>query len=300
MLPPKNFHYLFWGMHLGALCIAILLHCIGLFAIYLYQKKTNQNLILSFLSFAEILIALCGIAFNIDAETSIIWKHPELFDACVTIPNISIYELVLMMYILTVDRMICVVNPLKYKLRMTRTKIKILILISWIISITLGVLRETIPYPGKKWINVIFTGIGVLYIIVVIVTYSIVIIRVKRSRELFRTTNVNQEIKFKKEFLVPGLIILTLILFYAIPYPIYQLTPFNPRTLKEWQTQYIRDRVCEILQVFGLVIDPIIYVFLTKHYRDIIMKKCVTCRRSNEAQVQHRANDIPLEEVHQV
>ena len=143
MLPPEDLYYLFWGMDLGAFCIAILLHGVGLFAIYLYKKKSNQNLILSFLSLPEILIALCGIVFKIYMETLII---PKLFhDICITIQNISIYELVLTMYILTLDRMICVVNPLKYKLRMTRTKIKIIILISWIISITLGVFIETIP-----------------------------------------------------------------------------------------------------------------------------------------------------------
>ena len=112
-----------------------------------------------------------------------------------------------MVYILTLDRMICVINPLKY------------ILISWITSTTLGELRETIPYPGGKWINNVLTGIAVLYIIFVIITYSTVIMRFTRSREQFQSTGVNQRTTFKKQFLVPGVIILTFILFYAIPYP---------------------------------------------------------------------------------
>ena len=137
-----NLYYLFWGMWLGKYCIEILLHGVGLFAIYLYQKKKSKSNFNIF-KLAETLIAICGIVKKIYMETTIM---PTLRNRISrVIHNISIYELVLMMYILTLDRMICVINPLKYKLRMTRTKIKIIILISWIISITLGVFIETIP-----------------------------------------------------------------------------------------------------------------------------------------------------------
>ena len=46
---------------LAVSCAAFLAHLVGLLAIYLYKKKSNQNFILSSLSASEILNAICQI-----------------------------------------------------------------------------------------------------------------------------------------------------------------------------------------------------------------------------------------------
>ena len=39
-----------------------------------------------------------------------------------------------------------------------------------------------------------------------------------------------------------------------------------------------------LLFFFGFMLDPLVYVFMPKHYRDIIVTTCFTCRRDVSAE----------------
>ena len=113
--------HLFWVLLLGANCIALLFNIIGIFAIIHYQKKSNQNIILFVLSFVEIIIALCGVIYRVEDKFYI---PNAIMDVFRNAQSVSIFQLVLTMFLLTSDRIICVINPMKYKTRMTRKKVR--------------------------------------------------------------------------------------------------------------------------------------------------------------------------------
>ena len=161
-------------------------------------------------------------------------------------------------------------------------------------SLTVGVLKGVyqrfywdhlldIPWSLRKTVIIdslqyILISMCVIYVGLAVVTYSIVLWRSRKRREMIRSATVN-----KKQYLVPGLIILTFLLLYHIPYPIYIMTPNTSETYEEEYAYFIRFEVCEKLQMLGLVVDPIIYVLLSKHYRDSIMN--IFTRREGSSDV---------------
>ena len=144
--------------------------------------------------------------------------HRNVFLQVFTICNLtSIFNLFFTMYILTADRLVCILTPLKHRIYFPRRRMKIVIMISWIVSFLLGMLQyylREIPVIQHMAI-----GIGALFIILVIITYSIIIHKLQQSRRRFRssrTTHPRQVIKFRKEFLLPTMIIFNfIILFYV-------------------------------------------------------------------------------------
>ena len=120
--------------------------------------------------------------------------------------------------------------------------------------------------------------------------------KLRRSRRKAHTNRLNHHQVYNKQYLVPGLIILTFALLYVIPFAVQRFTTNkNVGTT----TSLIRKEVCRLIQMLGLVSDPLIYVFISKHYRSVIQKTfccCISLRR----QVQPPgvgSNDISLDVI---
>ena len=266
-------------------CLAgLILHGAGIFAIILRDRKTNQTLVLFWLSFVEALLLIQGIIGQSLTlfYTTYSW-HRNVFLQVFTICNLtSLFTLFFTMYILTADRLVCILTPLKHRIYFPRRRMKIVIMMSWIVSFLLGMLQYSLrEIPVIQHMAI---GIGALYIILVIITYSIIIYKVQQSRRRFRssrTTQPRQVLKFRKEFLLPTMIIFNFIILFYVTLVLITVTGR--------QQHYILQS-CLLLQYFGLLCDPLIYVLLTKHYRDIFVTKCLPCQQSNEA----RSSDMHL------
>ena len=63
-------------------------------------------------------------------------------------------------------------------------------------------------------------------------------------------------------------------MFYAIP---YLLVVFVYSADDSLQSNYITIYSLNLFFMFGYIFDPLVYVFLTKNYRDIIVKICFPC-----------------------
>ena len=257
----------FFVIRIGVSCLAFLTHIIGFASIYLShrRKKINQNIILAYLGVTEVLIAACNFVMVIRKGTQSTW-----FSATYAICG---YMLVFMMFGLTTDRLICAINPLKYKSRVTRFRIQMFVLASCCVATAVGVARLFMHHNGV----ISMCGTMVSYLIYALITYTIVMIQVRRSgKQAKRSIKETQSRKrLKKQFLVPGLIILSFILFYAVPLPIMATTGF----------QHVSKRVLlHLLPGVGLAIDPLIYLMLTKSYRDAILQKCTKKRQNTPSQ----------------
>ena len=107
-----------------------------------------------------------------------------------------------------------------------------------------------------------------------------VVIKLRKSRTYFQPNGGADEQRrygIGKEFFVPGIIILTSILLYIVPFSVYRLVPYERTRL-----YYIIGRVCHLLQIIGLIVDPVTYILLSKNYREAITKKLLI-RNRNEA-----------------
>ena len=150
-----------WVLSTTTNCVSFTLHALGIYSINAHKKKTNQMLILTNLSIVEMLSTIHAITsdtvtlnryrdvqFN---STKIMHEvmintHPPLYQEI----SLCLYfllgmQIVLIMTILTTDRLICVINPLKYRANITTPKMKIVLSIAWIVSAILEHVMLCLP-----------------------------------------------------------------------------------------------------------------------------------------------------------
>lgn len=256
-------------------CFGITVHAIGMFALVNHKKKTNQSLSLFSLSIVELFWLVRGIAI----ETLSLFQKQIVIGSALSfiirlIEHAAGYELFLVMYILTADRLICIIDPLRHKTNVTRSRLWKVIIASWLVSSLLSIFKNTID-GGWFIVHNIGLGICALYIILVIVTYAIIIYKMRKSKREFpvrppiannsmATNSATPKINFRKEFLVPTLVIVSFLVCYHITFAL----------MTYMSNHYLLYQICHVIQYFGLICDPLIYVILTKYYRSTIVEKC--------------------------
>ena len=215
--------------------VSILLHCVGLFSIYLYKKRVNQNIILTALSITEILAATHRIVFDIrnhiinhggrtnSGNYSITPASPVSAVMERTLWYVAKYQLLMIVYVLTFDRFMCAIAPLKYKSRMTRRRTILLMLSSVIFASTFGISTGLIPNV-HIWAKL--NGFGmilmVMCIIFIVLVYSFIIVKIRKSREEF-----GRERGKGKEFLVPSVLTMTYVVTMIVPMGIHNFYRWN-------------------------------------------------------------------------
>lgn len=256
-----------WMLQIILECLAIVCNIAGLITIHSYHKKTNQNIILGYLSTAQILFA----------TALLVTLLRERYDASILLNQIagllnrtSGISLLVGMYALTIDRMVCIINPIKYKSRISRKKTKLILLVGTIVIFILCTSSFLASYFLNSTEVYLLFGVFVFQVVFVIlaaVTYSISFYKVLKARKTLHTPGSNQETKMTKLFLVPSIIIGTYIVFYFFPLLVYV---FMVLILKD---KSINGLVARIIMLFGLIADPLTYIFFSKHYRDAILRK---------------------------
>lgn len=245
-------------------CIGLILNATCIIILYKYPKRTNQNIILLSLSTAELLILLCKL---------IVHFHPEQV-ILTTLASLRI-EVVLIMFILTLDRLICVIDPSKHQSRLTEGKVKTLVFVTWIISTaTLGLQIISTSF-FLKVATLFLGGISGIYLLFVICTYIAIVIKIKQSREQFGESRDEQSKTFKKQFLIPTIIICVFVFLYMVPGFILAYILQYSNENSAWNVTLYKE-ICLFLQGLGLIMDPIVYVLPTKQYRDMIMRCWLT------------------------
>ena len=177
------------------------------------------------------------------------------------------YAVMSVMFVLTADRFIMSLNPLLYKIRARRSRIKTALIISYIVSSAIGLVVGM--SMAQKMVFLLVLGIfGCIYLLFVVVTYAIILRRIKRSKETFGKRNPaeidnHHQLTSMKDHLVPSLIIFT--------YVCFGLTPIG---LAVYQKIFDKEEIGSVLYTtldighdLGLIADALTYIFLTKHYR---------------------------------
>lgn len=262
----KTYGFL-WTSQLISVCLAIVCNVAGLVAIQSYQKKTNQNIILAFISISEILMAVFSFIMLFTED-----GYPVSLSLKITrcLQWACGYFLSLGMYTLSFDRMICIINPLKYEARLTRERIRGIFVgcISFVITLFIYLFnREKLFIFSARLIFYVAALMNGIYVIFAMITYIVVFYKVRKSTRSVQSSGVSQGEQMKKLFLVPGIIIGTYIVFYVIPLALY-LVKILPLEINVFE-QCVERLVADI----GLIVDPLTYIFLGKHYRNAFMLK---------------------------
>ena len=257
--------------------LSIVCHIIGIFSIYVYKKKTNQNTILTYLCLADIACSL----HRILSECFLIAADHHKLDSQIIAPVMrgifytAMYMMILAYFILTLDRLVCCVNSLMYKVRMTRRRTQIIVIVSLVFSIAMGLatgitksfwLRQQI-----NWIAIVLGGIGLM---TAVSTYCMIIRKVRRSRKQSQRAVLNPGARLKKEFMVPTVLISTYITLYIIPSLIINFYPWPWKGEDEFKLRLVSTSycVCLVIPQIGAIADAFTFTLLAKHYRDAVIK----------------------------
>ena len=195
-----------------------------------------------------------------------------------------------MMTILTLDRLVCISNPVKYKARVKISTVKKIIIASWFLSVTVGILY-TILEEIRMELLFAMASLNGSYLMLAIVTYSVVAIKIKQSDKRFNRPSESQDgQRFKKHHMVPCLIVVTYVLFYCVPLSVMLILRINNSKIAE--INYETFEWVRLLFDIGLITDPLAYIFATKHFRDIILKKFY--RKQNQVIQNRRPYEIAI------
>lgn len=266
MLLSNEENHIIWGFHTASIIFGFILNLIGLYAIKLYRKKTNQNIILGFISFVEISNCGCALILLITEIIKqfiipdIVWKICWIF--CWAAGVLWVES----MYILSTDRLVCVLNPLKYKVIMTHKLIKLQFLVASTIAAILGTIVFIINIDQRRYFVYFSFLLNIVYIVFAFATYIIAVFAIRRSKQLFGKSDRKRKKVIKKLFFVPMVMMTTFIICFAVPLVMIYRQMITSRY------DYAL-RLYRLATSIGCVIDPIIYVLLSKHYRKALLAK---------------------------
>lgn len=257
---------------------AVFLNALG---IYLLVKdrstKTNQNLILKYLSAVELTDSLVLIVrwsltcYGLNSNGAVI---PNLLRVlyCFYL-NFS-----LLMVIMTFDRLIAVKYPLRYAFILTKKKARIVLFSSTVFCIIVVILCNLILEYDQfilTFDTIVSPIVSSISAVFIMMTYVYIFIKISRRRRMHislqniqieRTTENHQFLK------MAIVITLTYSMFYLLPDIAYIFA-----------RRFIINSV-DILRVFwysGLVFDPITYTFMQKKLRQKLLHM-IACRRKKE------------------
>jgi hypothetical protein len=150
--------------------------------------------------------------------------------------------------------------------------VKRYILGMYVLAIVIGVVYFTQPELNNILLYVL-VAIALPFLVLSITTYTMIIQKVQSSRRAFKNSSHIQlsRMKLKKMYLIPLFIITTYLLFYFIPWLVFSIHLVH-RT-RGFHT-FLVGETFEVITGIVLLVDPLIYIWLTSKYRKVILSMC--------------------------
>lgn len=237
--------------------IAIILNVIGVYAIYRVNKTFYAYLLIN-LSATEILVLVHQIMKEILLE---IYGDETYENKIFSIVMTVLYftgscEFLLTITIILISRTTATISPIKYMIyNSSPSKVKRILSGSWLFAITYGISfreLESKEIFNHKFFIIYFTSVNSLYIVVMLITYAVMGRRTKQSRR--NSTGSALSRRSDKLYRMSTLIIMTFIVFYAVPMTLWSYRP-------AWRS-YIA-----LINHLGYICDPLIYIYVNQKYR---------------------------------
>ncbi len=238
--------------------VSIILNALGVYLLFATRPLNNSKLLLVDLAASEIVNSVIQIVYGSlrsfsDKESVLILRK---------VSTTSWIVLYLAIFLLTIDRLIAIRYPLKYRACVTKKRLTRTMWAMWIFGLVLGgsffvsnAWFVFFYYKAHLW--VVFE---VTLMIVCSTTYALIFVKI-RSRRWVDNSN--------RFFKIASLIILSFIFFVLFPDVVYVFYPENARLVFE--------SLC-IVWFTRMMLDPVIYIFLQAELRSLLKSKL--CRKN--------------------
>lgn len=276
--------------------VALVLNGLGIYLLAkLRARISNQNVILINISLIKMILSiteavLCVLEI-VGSGTSRIY---QVFD----ITNAGLYGVNhLTVVILTLDRLLATIIPLRYNRQMTKVKLRIPIIASWIIG-TAGIVPFFVydySLLYSIYYKIVFLTLDGIVLLVAVITYGSILKTLLRKERTFdrgltltkRSVTVSQ--RFGRFFYVSSLIIASFILCVAIPDVIYASL-----VIIQGNEDPMIEHALGLVWSIYLVSDPLIYIFLQKPIR---LKFCSIFSRAKVGTLDGTSRFDPVERM---
>ena len=273
-----------------AITLTLILHSVGS---YLLLKtfnwnnvRTQQVLILN-LSICEWLVNFLWLLFEVLYIFGYKEETPYYANFyCVHLACIG--TLYLLMVVMTLDRLMAVIYPLKYIAHWSIERTKKILIWIWTIGATSGICFVCLcEFMDRRWyLETKFlhlsTAFNMIFIAVAFVSYVLIFLRYKKSKDSLQAngmvhggrlhSSASQHFH-KSRFHIPILIVLTYIIFNILPHLFYILELFDEQIVL---------RITDVLFALGYLSDGLIYIFLQQKVRRQLMVCCHCTGNTNE------------------
>ena len=274
--------YYYYSM-LTVCALSLTAHTVALYTIHISKRKTNQNIILASLSAVEIIASMLSVVREVTQHLEVVMSR-TLCAVYGCIDNVIYCLFLLTMYVLTTDRLVMALSPLKYKMRVTRRRVFISIVACWSSGVSYGVALYVVPDGPPDNIHehmemlVWLTAAG--YLLLVMLTYAVIVYKIRQSRKAFANAQYPQvvRIRFGKEFLIPTIVIVTYIFLFVGPTWMIYLFPWDMIT--SYLAFFFIYRISLILPMVGTLVDALTYVLLSSHYKQPFLDRINECYKN--------------------
>ncbi len=265
---------------------AIVFNAVGFYLLLAAKNSTNGNILLMNLAVSQLILCAGQITDNFcrmfrhEEMNTLIWKIGTAF--------FMVYYLI--MFLLTIDRLIAIRLPLRYRVLLTKERLLRCLKAVWAVSIGVGVsviLNETWHEWFEKYVWSILSAV---FLLLCFVAYCLIYRTIRARRRLdnnLQQAARRQQLAFRRNtkfFKIVALIIASFILFVLIPDIIFYI-------LLE-QTEITAECVL-ILWFIGIALDPVIYVFLQDNLRQMLKRKLCKINVEDTSQQGSSSQQLP-------
>ncbi len=231
--------------------VAILLNGLGIYLLTSCRPLSNSKFLLTNLAVTEIVLSGIYIVFSFIRGISSVLS--------VTV-WLAYYSAI---FFLTIDRLIATRFPLKYRVLITKKRLKLAIGTALILEMIIGVSSVLWPMFLTLYMWIV---LDVTFIVLCVLTYGYIFTKIflrrrfdnngqERNEGRRQRLMTNRERKFVK---IAGLIIFSFVLLILMPDII----------LHQYASNWV-----EILLPIGIVADPVIYIFLQDDLRSLLKRR---------------------------
>ena len=243
----------------------IILHGIGIHLLrHINLMETSQKRYLTNLSLVETLFAL---AQDVLVNVRTFVREEIWFQYIQLLAHVVGFWWCDVMIMLTIDRLLHVYLNIKYDLYITSTKIKIMVIMCYLVPILtivplIAVQNITIERKlqiAKLYLLPIF---GALLVIAFISTYGYIYLRIKIARRRERSQPQRQgQPRQDKSIFLPFWIIITFIVFIVLPEVFYIVLVYQLQAAVDEMLVY---QINCLFWNVGLTVDALLYIFLNE------------------------------------
>lgn len=258
--------------------VSLILHGMGTYVLLtLRSRRSNQDTIILNLSVSEIFMSLFDLTQNILSRYV---AHKDAPTNYLTIIQCTLFVLpnFLILFILTLDRLLEVYLNIKYKVYVTKSKTRLQLRVCWCTgcacAIVIITLRVTIYKDVARYIFMyIFPIVEGLLFLFAVTTYIYIyrrLLRNQRPPTHYPSVHGNIQTTTRSIKLFPPFLILITFFIFAIAPDVANLFLFY---IYDEVGTNLHSNILLTLYVIGFICDALIYIFLQSHIRHWLKRK---------------------------